>query len=60
MKKDKDSFAWNKTIQELAKVNEPQKDTIRVGLSIDEINRILQGEVIQTQYPWLQISRRFD
>lgn len=58
MKKD-NLFAWNETIQQLTNGNESiQPDILRIDLSDSEIERLIKGEIIQTQYSWLQIGKR--
>lgn len=58
-KKEANLFGWNDTIQQLTNGNKVvQPDILRIDLSNSEIERLEKGEVIQTQYPWLQIGRQ--
>lgn len=58
MKKD-NLFAWNETIQQLTNGNKSiQPDILRIDLSDSEIEGLIKGEIIQTQYSWLQIGKR--
>lgn len=63
-KKKENSFAWNETIQKLTAenpivINNGVKEKfIRIDLSSSEIERLREGEVIQTQYPWLSIGKK--
>lgn len=60
-KKHENPFAWNEAIQELTKIkieDEPKRELIRIDLTEDEINRLIQGDIIQTQYPWLLIGKK--
>lgn len=57
-RKKENSFAWNETIQKLtAESKSVQERSIRIDLTDEEIERLLSGEVIQTQYSWLKIGR---
>jgi len=35
-------------------------ESIKVDLTPNEIERLLQGETIQTQYPWLRIGKKIE
>jgi flagellar motor switch protein FliM len=60
MPKKSNPFSWNETIQKLTSdefsVQPIQHEIIRVDLTMEEIERLRNGEVIQTHLPWLQIS----
>jgi len=48
------------TIQKLFEEDIYQPRLIKIDLTSSEIERLLQGETIQTQYPWLLIGKKFD
>ncbi len=65
MKKEKnDPFAWNRVIQELSlskpEQDEPKERLIRINLTHSELERIMNGETIQTQYSWLSIGKALE
>ncbi|MFA7675700.1 MAG: hypothetical protein WCY38_06500 [Endomicrobiia bacterium] len=59
-------FIKNASIEELTErleeygIEFENYQMIRVDLTMKEIEKLRDGEVVQTQYPWLQIGRRLD
>ena len=56
-------FIKNASIEELTErleeygIEFENYQMIRVDLTMKEIEKLRDGEVVQTQYPWLQIGR---
>ena len=50
---------WNENLQELVESEKEnyQSKLIRVDLTQSEIDKVIQGEAIQTQYSWLKIGK---
>jgi flagellar motor switch protein FliM len=62
MPKKRNPFSWNEAIQKLTEekvsVQPIQPQIIRVDLTLEEIGKLKDGQVVQTHLPWLQIGRR--